>query len=260
MNERGAALQARMADLMAASLPRCSIPGCGRPTVGAEGKGLAACLCRLHLQHKARHGSAWAKTYLAADLKPYIKTAASWIDAHREEPWTAYALAALDGLLIGAGPVVPAQDLKHHRATFRARVAFARLREAGIKPQRILAVYLGGSALISDDRGSHRVEEFRIVQCAKALHRLASGTHRRWDFPMANGTTHPLEMHVYPRSSGMVLREIGGQVDEIARDLAEQAVPAIRQAKRETFGPHPSEAPGWVPPWRRALDKARAAP
>ena len=128
-------------------------------------------------------------------------------------------------------------------------MAFARLREAGIEPERLLAIHMAVGALIEDDNGSHRVDEFRLVQTAKAVHRLASGTHRQWDFPMRDGTTRPLHFHAYPRSSGIVLRVIGREIDEICGGVAEAAVQEVIAARLAKFGPHPSHLPGWKPPW-----------
>lgn len=145
-------------------------------------------------------------------------------------------------------------DLKGRSAAFRARVAFARLREADVKPERLLALHLATAALIADDRDSHQVREFRIVQTAKAVHRLSSGTHRRWDFPLANGDTAPLILHAYPKSSGRVLRLMGEELEAICDLVTSRDVEAVRQLKREKYGRHPSQLPGWRPKWQRERD------
>ena len=99
----------------------------------SAGKGLAEMHCRYHVQFRARHGSHWHPTYKAADLKPYLTIAAEWIEQHKAELRIDYALKGLRGLLDGAGRPEPAQDIKRQPAAFKARVAFARLREAGIE-------------------------------------------------------------------------------------------------------------------------------
>ncbi len=216
----------------------------------SAGVGYAEMHCRYHVQFKARHGSHWHGTYKAADLKPYLAVAAEWIEAHRGNTLAVdYTLRGLAGLLEGAGRAEPAQDIKHRSPAFKARVAFARLREAGIKPERLLAIHMAVAALIEDDRGSHRVTEVRLVQTAKAVHRLASGTHRHWEWPMADGTTRPLHFHAYPRSSGITLRIIGKEVDEVCSDVTEGALQQVIAARRTKFGPHPSHQPGWKPFW-----------
>jgi hypothetical protein len=63
--------------------------------------------------------------------------------------------------------------------------------------------------IIRDDPQADSKREFRHVQAAKLVHRMASGTHKRWG-EGANVT----ELHVYPRSRGRVLRHIGQAVEE----------------------------------------------
>ena len=218
--------------------------------------------CRYHVQFKARHGSHWHGTYKATDLKPYLASAAEWINQHRADLPASHALKGLQGLLDGAGRAEPAQDIKRRSGAGKARVAFARLREAGIEPERLLAIHMSVAALIEDDRGSHRKEEFRQVQTAKAIHRLASGTHKEWEWPMHDGTTRPLEFHAYPRSSGVVLRVMGRELDEICGTATEAAREAVIAMRVEKFGPHPSKLPGWKPAWqaKREAAGARRAP
>ena len=244
----------------AADLPgSCSIPFCGRPAMRAIGVGHAEYHCRYHVQFKARHGSHWHLTYKAADLKPYLTVAAEWIEEHREEIPVAYPLMGLMGLLEGSGRAERAQDIKRLPAASKARIAFARLREAGIEPERLLAINMAVGALIEDDNGSHRVEEFRLVQTAKAVHRLASGNHGHYEWPMADGTLRPVHTHNYPRSSGIVLRVIGKEIDELCGGVAERSLQEVIAARLAQFGPHPSHLPGWKPPWMQQRDAVMAA-
>lgn len=233
----------------------CAVPGCSRLGAHAQAQTMGLLHCRYHIQHKARHGSHWHGTYRASDLQPYLRAAAQWVKANRSHADVTMATLWLKGLLEGAGRTDLAHRIKGKPAALRAKFAFARLREADIKPDRILCIYLAVCALIEDDRGSHRVEEFRIVQVAKAVHRLASGSHQHWQVPLANGSTAPLAMHTFPRSSGIVLRVIGRQIEECCRVVAERAVDEVRALKRATCGPHPSQNPDWVPEWRRKLDQ-----
>lgn len=219
---------------------RCAIPGCTRPTSFASGKGRAHHHCRYHVQHKARHGSHWHGTYLARDLKPYIAAAADWLRANRESPLVVAAWTELQHVLAGAGRIDPATNLRGQPPKYRARVAFARLREAGVSPDRLMAIYIGVSALIQDDYGSHRTEEFRLVQAAKAAHRLASGTHRRWEMWNPVGSSVPVELHAYPRSSGLVLRQIGATLDKACREIAASALVEVIEAKTAKADHHPS--------------------
>lgn len=227
----------------------CAIPGCGRPTSVAAGTGRAEHHCRYHVQFRNRHGSHWHPSYRAPDRKPYISAATSWISAHQGDREVSVALSELDHVLAFAGFAEPAGDLRARPAAYRAKVAFARLREANVEPRRLLAVYLGVCALIEDDRGSHRNHEFRIVQAAKAAHRLASGTHKVWEMWNPLGPAVRTELHVYPRSSGLVLRKIGEKLEKAGGPISERAVPEIIQLKTARFGPHSSHLPGWRPSW-----------
>lgn len=235
---------------------RCTTPFCGRPTMAAARVGLAETLCNRCVQHRARHGSAWCPSIRATDLKPYLTVAAKWIREHRAELSVHYALIGLRGLLDGAGRPERAQDIKRLPAASKARIAFARLREAGVKPERLLATHVAVAACIEDDAGAHRVRDYALTQTAKALHRLASGTHGRWQYPRDDGTLFPLELHAYPRSSGRVLRVIGNELDEICAGVTASALEAVRTAKLARYGPHGSQLPGWRPHWARQRDAA----
>lgn len=225
------------------------MPACTRLTSAAQGDGRSAWLCRYHAQRKNRIGSTWHPNYRANELRPYLVAASSWLTVSSGSPAVEEARTNVDRALAFAGPVDPATNLRGQSAAYRARVAFARLREAGIPAERLLAIYLCVSALIEDDRGSHRSREFRIVQAAKATHRLASGTHKRWQMWNPLGEPVQAELHVYPRSSGLVLRKMGEKLDEAADSLAQSAVPEIIELKTSRFGPHPSHLPEWRPVW-----------
>jgi hypothetical protein len=188
----------------------------------------------------------------AGDLKPYLTAARGVLRKHRKDPLIAQTVSGLQGLLDGAGRVEPAMDIKRQSAAFRARVAFARLREAGVQPERLLVIHMAVNALIEDDLGSHRVAEYRIVQVAKVCHRLASGTHRRWEWPGGGS----LALHVYPKSSGLVLRVMGREIDELCAGVTARDLQTVRDLKLATSGPHPSRLPGWRPHWARERQAA----
>lgn len=208
---------------------RCSIPGCRNPTMRATGLGLAAFHCRKHVEHKARHGSHWHGTYSAAELKPYIAAATSYVRLRAEsDRFIKAAIGAIALLLEEAGPTEIATRLKGMSAGRRARIALARLRVARIKPERFLATVLAVTALIEEDPGSHRTKEFRIVQISKVLHRLASGTG--WA-----SSSH----RAYPRSSGPVLRLIGKAVEQPCEWVVDKHLSAVLALKVKRYGRHP---------------------
>src|SRR4051812_22567856 len=110
---------------------KCSVPGCGGPAAVIRG-GLAQHHCRQHVLHKARHGSHWHPTYPAAELRPYTRAASSWLIANRANVDVGAAIQDLNHVLAFAGRVDPAMNLRGKPATYRAKIAFARLREAGV--------------------------------------------------------------------------------------------------------------------------------
>jgi len=214
-------LTARLTSFEDNYLAKCTVPNpitgiaCGRPTARAAGEGLSAFACRYHQQHKQRHGSHWCKSPSAIVLKPYLSAARSFIGAHRTDPFVSAALTGMEGIMASAGPVEIATRLKGLPPEHRAKIALARVREADIKPERLLAIPLAVAALIEDAPATvHRTTEWRVVAVAKAAHRLASGTHRQWSVPQPDGRTKHVEMHAYPRSSGRVLRHLGEMIEK----------------------------------------------
>ncbi|WP_338632450.1 hypothetical protein [Afipia carboxidovorans] len=220
---------------------RCSIPGCRNPTMRAAGLGLAAFHCRKHIEAKARHGSHWHGTYSAAELKPYLVAATSYVRLRAEsDRFIKRALTDVALLLEEAGPTEIATRLKGMSAAKRSRIALARLRVARIKPERFVAIVLAVTALIEEDPGSHRTKEFRTVQIAKALHRLASGTHKVWEIEDHDGRKRRTELHAFPRSSGPVLRLIGKAIEQPCEWVADKHLAAILALKVKRYGPHPA--------------------
>lgn len=205
----------------------------------AAGKGLAIFLCKKHSQHRQRHGSAWHGTYGAEEREPYENAAAAWLQQHSERPMVIYARGRLDGLLATAGRALDATELRGLKPAARARAALARLREASIKPDRLLAIHLAISALIKEAPMSPDDKEFRLVQVAKVAHRLASGFHRTWDFPLPNGETAPVAMHKYARSTGRVLRHLGARIETCCEHLMRDHLTEFLAWKIERFGKHP---------------------
>jgi hypothetical protein len=234
----------------AEGLAVCTVPGCGKATMAAAGKGLADTLCKRHVGLKARHGSAWARTIKASDLQPHLAHAQRLIEfnkAHNAEE-IAPTLHRLSAMLRGAGAVDSADHIKWKPAAERARVAFARLREAGVTAERVLAIHMAVSAFIGQSPSSPRDKEYRVVQVAKAVHRLASGTHRRYEMPGTGPQTvtrvvggvrttehrpavpaKSWTSHLYPRSSGRVLRFIGNELEEYCAELTCEYLELLRK-------------------------------
>jgi len=214
----------------------CIVPGCDRPIATRAFNDSESLHCRYHTQLKARHGSHWHGTYKASELLPYVRCAETWLRENRQHPIYQAAYWELEHMMAGAGRPEPAMNLRGQSAAYRARMAFARVRAADVPTRRLVIIYLAVTALIEDDWKSHNVREFRIVQAAKAVHRLASGTHRKWE----TEGLRPVELHVYPRSSGHVLRKMGEVLEKACGELVEVAILEIIALRTERFGAHPS--------------------
>ncbi|WP_315742426.1 MULTISPECIES: hypothetical protein [unclassified Bradyrhizobium] len=147
-------------------------------------------------------------------------------------------------LLLQQSPYEIATRLRGLSTKTRAEIAFGRLRKKGIKPERLLAIHLAITALIEEDPGSHRVKEFRLVQVAKAVHRLASGYHRVWPQQDKNGRTFRVELHAYARSTGRVLRHIGQMIEERCEWATAKHVAGVMALKVKRYGRHPALSAG----------------
>lgn len=217
----------------------CAVPSCGRATMKAAGVGLASFHCKRHVEHKARHGSHWHRSYRALELKPFLAAAAAYIRPRLEsDPHIKTAIAGLT-LLLEEAPYEIATRLRGLPARTRADIAFGRLRKAAVKPERLLVIHLAVTAIIEEDPGSHRVKEFRLVQVAKAVHRLASGYHRVWPQQDLKGRTFRLELHAYARSTGRVLRLIGAMIEEPCEWATAHHVAGVLALKVKRYGRHP---------------------
>ncbi len=67
----------------------------------------------------------------------------------------------------------------------------------------------------------------------------------------------PVRLDAYPKSSGLVLRVMGKEVNECAANVAAIAIEPIIAAKHERYGPHASHLPGWEPHWKRQQKRPR---
>jgi hypothetical protein len=170
-----------------------------------------------------------------------MKAALSYIALHRDRD--VYIRAALDGLdqlMASAGEAIIVTRLRGMPPDQRARVALARLREKGVKPERLLAIPLAVAALIEEAPVvCHRVKEWRIVAIAKAAHRLASGYHRVWQVTDdAGNVVQHTELHAYPRSAGRVLRYLGEMIEKECELVLDHHLSKVLELKVERYGPH----------------------
>lgn len=236
-------LKARIQSPANDHMPRCTVPDsktgklCGRATTRAARDGLSPFLCRYHQQHRQRHGSTWCKTPKAKSIEPYLKAALGLLEVKSDDYYVKAALSSIDILLHDAGPVEIATRLRGRPAKERARAALARLRSRGVTPARLLAIPIAIRALLQEADGYFaRDPEYRQVAVAKVAHRLASGTHKSWEFHQRDGRVVRTEMHAYPRSSGRVLRHLGEQLEAEAELVIDRHLEAILDLKIARYG------------------------
>ena len=198
---------------------RCIVLGCSEPTRASSGDGFDKRLCRRPAEHLSTHGSAFRKTYTAKELAPGRTKAKAWLKSNADSQACKIAKERVRILYRSAGPLEPAYRLKGMPPKERSRKAWARLREALIAPERILEAWLAVSATIATDGEADTRPEFRRVQAAKIVHRLASGTHKVWHTTASGGHEITERLEVYPRSRGRVLRHLGEDIERACETL-----------------------------------------
>ena len=218
----------------------CRVIGCHQPARAGTSDGLDTRYCRSHADHYQRHGSPFKGSYPAAILNPYRRSALAWLLANEEEFWVKHSIAKIKGMYQRAGGRVEAFSLRGLKPQERACAHCARLRDHQVDPRLVVAAWLAVEMAIIDDPQPVSSNEFKRVQVAKVVHRMASGTHKRWE----REKPHPLhpglppiveveEMHWYPKSRGRVLRHIGEGIEKAVELLVEHHLEAIRAFKAE---------------------------
>lgn len=203
---------------------RCRVVGCGKPARAGTDDGLDTRFCRSHADHYSRHGSPYRRSYTAKELAPYRKAAMAWLEANEADFYVRNSIDRVTTLYETAGPHVEAFRLRGLSAGERAKAAWARLRKAKIDPRRVVAVWLAVEMIIRDDPRAETKVEYKRVQAAKLVHRMASGTHKRWGEGL-----NAKELHVYPRPRGQILRHIGKSLQEATEFIAHGTTPPLRR-------------------------------
>ncbi|TDU32845.1 hypothetical protein DFR24_2253 [Panacagrimonas perspica] len=198
---------------------KCAIIGCPCPTTASRGSGLNRLYCRRHEEHHERHGSYLKSSYSAAQLAPYRAAALRTLREYQKDTRVHRARLGIETLYAAAGMPVDAFRLRGLSPEERARAAWARLRQDKVDPLVPLSEWLALSAVIRDDSQPDHRNEFRLVQAGKLIHRLAGGSHRRWERERPGGAVEVIELHRYPASRGRVLRHLGERLDRAAETL-----------------------------------------
>lgn len=224
----------------------CGAIGCPYPARAGTSDGLGHQYCRRHYDHLQRHGSAFKPSYKATDLNPYRQAALLWLLDHEGEFWVKDAVGKLQGFYRRAGPHIEAFRLRGIPPRDRANAHWARLRKHEVDPRLVMAVWLAVEMTLKEDPQPDLRPEYKRVQAAKVVHRMASGTHKRWE---QGPSGRPEELHVYPRPRGRVLRHIGQDLQTACELLSDHHLEAIQEFKRErdrtglhTASPYPK---GW---------------
>jgi hypothetical protein len=101
----------------------------------------------------------------------------------------------------------------------RAKATWAQLRKREVDPLEVVAAWLAVDMRLRDDLQPDRHQEYRYVQVAKLIHRMAGGTHKRWERERPDGSVETTELHKHPVSRGQVLRIIGRQLATVCDGL-----------------------------------------
>jgi len=193
----------------------CKVLDCSNPSRAGTTDGLSRKYCRSHYDHLQRHGSPFKPSYKAADINPHRKAALKWLKKNAEDRWVKHAVTAVHQLYQRAGPHVEAFRLRGMTPRERAWAAWARLRKAEIDPIKVVASWLAIELTIKHDPQPDWRNEFKRVQGAKLVHRLASGSHKKWMHEYGDGSGTWIEkLDKYPQSRGRVLRHIGEDLDK----------------------------------------------
>lgn len=203
----------------------CRVLGCPNKAPRSTDGGLNTRYCRPHHDHLSRHGSLFLGAYTKAVLDPTRMRALRWLRRHAGDQAVRLAVQSIEVLYKGGGGRHTSACWRGMSPAEQAAATWARLRENGADPLRVLAGYIAVAEVIRLDPTSDGRKEYRIVQAAKGVRRMASGWHRRWE-------TTGQEMHVYPISRGRVLRHIGEQVEragELVLDVYRRDIREKRQ-------------------------------
>lgn len=201
---------------------RCRAYPCPNRTTADEGEGLNRLYCRKHIEHFRRHGSYYKASYRAGEMRPYRIRALRWLREHEADPKIRRALVGVRGLYASAGAPIEAFRLAGKSPAERAKVIWAHLRAREVDPAEVVAVWLAVDWRLREDLQPDRHQEYRHVQVAKLIHRMAGGTHKRWERHRGGDSADITEVHRYPVSRGRVLRLVGGQLAEICDLLPRQ--------------------------------------
>jgi hypothetical protein len=169
----------------------------------------------------------------------------AWLIANEADRHVVNAIQRVQGLYNRAGHHEEAFRLRGLSPSERARKAWARLRHHKVDPRLVVAAWLAVEMATADQPQAEDRREYKRVQAAKIVHRLASGTHKRW----SEGPAGSQELHAYPASRGLVLRHLGASLEGAVELLAPKAIVSALALTRTSEG----NATGTIRPHPRTL-------
>lgn len=202
----------------------CWVFDCKKPS-GSVTEGSLGRFCEKHAEHYRRHGCPWKDSYRAVETNPYRRAALRWLWDNPDAYWVKHSIGAVRMTMHMAGRSVPANNTRGLKPHAKAKAVWAKLREANVDPLFIVAAIVGTAMAFERDtqRPSGRWgNEYRRVQIAKVLNRMAGGTIKRWARPPVvvdevTGRTAvppPMELRAFMASSGRMLRFLGKEAEE----------------------------------------------
>jgi hypothetical protein len=234
----------------------CSLPGCGQPVAELRGQALGR-LCRPHLERLRRHGCAWLGTYKASDLNAYRRAAWDWLSENEGFLGARLTTGVVSGL-IARGSLQPIRQVVRQNAEVKAAAIWGRFAELNTEPKIIAAAILAVWLRVAHDHSAGRAPsgaEYRDVQTAKLLLRLAGGSVRRW--PPRREGGQPIVLKSFVSSEGRVLRVLGRSAAEGAQSLSAGEWEALRAHVAAFISSHSGRAVAPYPQSVRVKHKPR---
>lgn len=239
-------------------LTKCSVPGCGASVAELRGEALGR-LCRSHLERVRRHGCAWLGTYKASDLNAHRRAAWDWLSENEGSLGARLTTGFVSGL-IARGTQQPIRQVVRQNAEVKAAAIWGRFAELNTDPKIIAAAILAVWLRVAHDHSAGRAPsgaEYRDVQTAKLLIRLAGGSVRRW--PPRREGGQPIVLRSFVSSEGRVLRVLGQSAAEAAQSLSESEWGALRGHVAAFISAHSGKPVAPYPQSVRVKQKPRLA-
>ncbi len=263
-NVENAKLRHRVITPAAEHPTKCWVPDCRKPS-GAATPGLLGRFCKQHASHYRRHGSPLRPSYTGPETNPNRRAALAFLRANPDDMFVKLAIEHVRDRYRTAGIEVDAG--RGTSTGQKADAVWARMREADVDPLFVLAAVAGVWLTVEADpqrpSSGKWGSEYRVVQVAKVIMRIAGGEVRRWASservadPITGRTERPppRELRKFSASSGRVLRIVGKQAEEVA-DLLTYHMAAMRELAASLPVTKAARKTPW-PDRQRAKPKAR---